>query len=108
MNRIINIKYLLISLSIAWGAAYIFTSLTNMSFLASFLIVAMSLLLNGLVSDYEDNLPGGFSEPLTKDELIIIERAKRKKKAMPVRIVIWGTFILILVWFIWLYATKSV
>ena len=106
MNRIINIKYLLISLSIALVAGYIFSSLTNMSFLASFIIVALSLMLNGLVSEYEDNLPGGFSNPLTEEELII-ERAKRKKKALPVRIVVWGVFILIIIWFIWLYATQS-
>ena len=102
MNRRINIKYFLMSLSIALVAAYVFASLTSISFLVSFIIVAMSLLLNGLISHYEDNLPGGFSSPLTKDELII-ESAKRKKKILPVRVVIWGSFILMLIWFIWLY-----
>ena len=45
---------------IAWGIHYF----TGFSFWAALAILVISMLINGIVADAEDNAPGGFNNPL--------------------------------------------
>jgi hypothetical protein len=70
---------------------------SSLPFWASFAIVVVAMVLNGVLAEYEDNLPGGFNNPMSEDE-IKIENEKRKKRLLPIRIVIWSVFVSILIW----------
>ena len=49
---------------IAWGIHYF----TGFSFGASLAIAVVSMLINGIVAEDEDNAPGGFNNPLPGDK----------------------------------------
>ena len=57
----------LIGLSFAalfsWGLSH----WTGLSFWAAFPITIAAMLINGLIADAEDNAPGGFNNPLPRD-----------------------------------------
>jgi len=80
---------------------------SDLPFWASFIIVVVAMALNGILAEYEDNLPGGFNNPMSEDE-IKIETERRKRKLLPIRIGIWVVFIAILSVFAWLYWNKGV
>jgi len=69
--------------------------------------VVVAMVLNRLLAEYEDNLPGGFNNPMSEDE-IKIENERRKRRLLPIRIGIWVVFGLIIIWFAWLYYKKGV
>ena len=80
---------------------------SSLSFWASFAIVVVAMVLNGILAGYEDNLPGGFNNPMSEDERKF-EKEKRKKRLLPIRIGIRVVFVLILIWLLWMYFNKSV
>ena len=49
---------------IAWGIHYF----PGFSFGASLAIAVVSMLINGIVAEAEDNAPGGFNNPLPSDK----------------------------------------
>jgi cytoskeletal protein RodZ len=65
------------------------------------------MILNGILAEYEDNLPGGFNNPMSEDE-IKIETERRKRRLLLVRIGIWVVFIAILTILAWLYWNRGV
>lgn len=106
MKYPINFKYTLLGLGIAATIGFIISAFSNLPFWAAFIIVAVAMFLNGLLAEYEDNLPGGFNNPMSKEE-IKFQNKKRNKKLLPYRIAIWGALALILIWLLWIYATKK-
>ena len=106
-RSIINLKYTLVGLLIAVFVGYAFSTFTGIKFWASFSIVVVVMLLNGLLAEYEDNLHGGFNNPMSEEE-IEIENIKRNKRLLPMRIIIWVSFISFLGWLAWAYVNKSV
>jgi hypothetical protein len=107
MKKIIDIKYTIIGLSIAGIVGYIISLVSGISFWAAFIIVAVAMFLNGLVAEYEDNLPNGFNNPMSEEQ-IRIENIKRKRKLLPIRILTWIVFASIVGLFVWAYVNKSV
>jgi NAD/NADP transhydrogenase alpha subunit len=106
MKYSIDPKYTLFGLGIAAAIGFIISALSNLPFWAATIIVAVAMFLNGLLAQYEDNLPGGFNNPMSQEE-IKREKKKRNKKLLPYRIAIWGALALILIWLLWIYATKK-
>ena len=62
-----NIKFTLIGLLISIAISFVITLFTNISFWIIFPIVIVTLYLNSLLLEYEDNLPGGFNNPKEED-----------------------------------------
>ena len=106
MKYPINLKYTLFGLGIAAAIGFIISALSNLPFWAATIIVAVAMFLNGLLAEYEDNLPGGFNNPMSEGE-IRFEKEKRNKKLLPYRIAMWGVLALILIWLLCIYATKK-
>ena len=107
MLKQIDLKYTAIGLAIAAIIGALLSWFSDLPFWASFIIVAVAMVLNGILAEYEDNLPGGFNNPMSEDE-IKIETERRKRKLLPIRIGIWVLFIAILAVFAWLYWNKGV
>lgn len=105
LNRI-DLKYTAVGLTIAAIISALISTFSDLPFWASFIIVVVAMMLNGILAEYEDNLPGGFNNPMSEDE-IKIETERRKRKLLPIRIGIWVVFIAILSVFTWLYWNKS-
>ena len=106
LNRI-DLKYTAVGLTIAAIIGALISMFSDLPFWASFIIVVVAMALNGILAEYEDNLPGGFNNPMSEDE-IKIETERRKRKLLPIRIGIWVVFIAILSVFAWLYRNKGV
>ncbi len=106
MKYLTNLKYTLLGLGIAAAIGLIISPLSNLPFWAAFIIVVVAMFLNSLLAEYEDNLPGGFNNPMSQEE-IEFEKKKRNKKLLPYRIALYGALALILIWLVWLYATKK-
>ena len=106
LNRI-DLKYTAVGLTIAAIIGALISMFSDLPFWASFIIVVVAMALNGILAEYEDNLPGGFNNPMSEDE-IKIETERRKRKLLPIRIGIWVVFIAILSVFAWLYWNKGV
>jgi hypothetical protein len=107
MIKRLDLKYSAIGLAIAATIGALVSWLSSLPFWASFTIVIIAMILNGILAEYEDNLPGGFNNPMPDDE-IKAEIQRRKKRFLPIRLGIWATFIIILIGFAWLYWNKSV
>ncbi len=101
MKKIIDLKYTVIGLVMAGVIGYLFSLFTKLSFWFAFGLVVLSMVANGLLAGYEDNLPGGFNNPMTDAE-IQAEKIKRRKKLLPYRIAFWFIFILVVSIFAWL------
>ncbi|MCP3875794.1 MAG: hypothetical protein GY699_21905 [Desulfobacteraceae bacterium] len=99
-----NLKYSLVGWAIAAGIGFGISAVSSLPFWAAFIIVAISMHINSLIAEYEDNLPSGFNNPMSEKE-IKVETQKRieqqNKKLLPYRITFWGTFILILICLVW-------
>ena len=106
LNRI-DLKYTAVGLTIAAIISALISTVSDLLFWASFIIVVVAMMLNGILAEYEDNLPGGFNNPMSEDK-IKIETERRKRKLLPIRIGIWVVFIAILSAFAWLYWKKGV
>ena len=106
MNKIFDLKYTVAALAIAGIIGAVVSWFSSLSFWASFAIVLVAMVFNGILAVYEDNRPGGFNNPMSEDE-IKIEKEKRKKRLLPYRIGLWVVITLILIWFVWLYFNKN-
>jgi ribose/xylose/arabinose/galactoside ABC-type transport system permease subunit len=107
MIKRLDLKYTAVGLAIAVIIGALISWFSSLPFWASFAIVVVSMVLNGVLAEYEDNRPGGFNNPMSGDQ-IKIENDKRKKRLLPIRILIWGVFVFILTWLVWLYTNRSV
>lgn len=63
MAKKADFKLFLISLIIAGGIAGIAAFILKVSFWASFGVVAVAMVLNGIIAIHEDDGPGGFNNP---------------------------------------------
>ena len=75
--------------------------------MAAFIIILVAMVLNGLVAAFEDNLPGGFNNPMALEEKEI-ELKKRKKKYLPARITVWAIFVALLLWMLLMYVSNGI
>lgn len=107
MIKRLDLKYTAIGLAIAAIIGALISWLSSLPFWASFTIVVVAMMLNGILAEYEDNLPGGLNNPVSKDE-IKYETQKKNKKYFLIRIGIWVVFIAIIIGFVWLYWNKGV
>ena len=107
MSKRLDLKYTMVGLAIAGLIGALIFLFSSLPFWVSFAIVVVAMVLNGILAEYEDNLSGGFNNPMSDDE-IKIENGRRKKRLLPLRIGIWVVFISILIWFAWLYTNKGV
>ncbi len=107
MNKIIDLKYAITGLAIAGVVAFIFTLFIEIPFWLVFGVVVFSMVVNGVIAEYEDNRPGGFNNPMSTEE-IEAENKKRKRKLRPLRIAVWCIFIVLLMWLTWIYHNKSI
>jgi hypothetical protein len=107
MNKRFNIKYITIGLAIAAIIGALTSWISGLPFWASFAIVLFAMILNGVLAEHEDNLPGGFNNPMSKDE-IEIENKKRRKRLLPFRIGCGSILLLVLLWLTWLYLNRKV
>jgi len=107
MNRIIDLKYACIGFVIAGVIGVILATFTELSFWAVFGLVVFSMMVNGFLAEYEVNLPGGFNYPMSPEE-IEIEHVKRRKWLLPLRIAIWGIFVVLLIWLAWMFRSNGV
>lgn len=71
----INLKYTAGGLAIAVIIGSLISWFSDLPFWASFAIVVVAMVLNGVLAEYEDNLPGGFNNLMSEDE-IKIEKEK--------------------------------
>jgi hypothetical protein len=101
MKKIIDLKYTVIGLVVAGVIGYLFSLFAKLSFWLAFGLVVLSMVVNGLLAEYEDNLPGGFNNPMSDAE-IQAEKIRRRKKLLPYRITFWFIFILVVSFFTWL------
>ena len=99
--KTIDLKYTVAGLVIAGAIGYLFSLITKLSFWFAFGLAVFSMVVNGLLAEYEDNLPGGFNNPMTDTE-IQAEKIRRRKKLLPYRITFWIIFILAVSFFAWL------
>ncbi len=58
-----SLKYCLVSVALAAAVSWPTATLSGLSFWASFAIAVAALMINGLVAEVEDRLPGGFLNP---------------------------------------------
>jgi hypothetical protein len=107
MLKQLDLKYTAAGFVIAAIIGALIYWFSGLPFWVSFTIVVVALLLNGILAEYEDNLPGGFNNPMSENE-IKAEKQKRKKRLLPIRLAIWGVFIGILIGLVWLYLSKGV
>ena len=107
MIKRLDPKYTAIGLMIAAIIGALITWLSKLPFWASFMIVVVAMVLNGILAEYEDNLPGGFNNPMPEDEIRAVTQRKNKSY-FTIRIGVWAIFILILIGFAWLYWNKGV
>lgn len=70
-------------------------------------MAAMAMFVNGIIAEYEDNLPGGFNNPMSPEE-IKAENAKRRKNLFPLRAAIWLVFSMLVLGFVWAYIRSTV
>ena len=49
---------------IAWGLSH----WTSLPFWGGFALVVVSMFINGVIAEHEDNAPGGFNNPLPPEE----------------------------------------
>ena len=101
MKYPINLKYTLVGLGIAATIGLILSAFTNLPIWASIIMVAVAMFLNGLLAEYEDNLPGGFNNPMSPEE-IEAEKAKRRKRLLPWRVSFWVIFLIITISLVWI------
>ena len=104
MNKVIDLKYTIIGLSIAALIGYLLSLFTELSFWLAFGIVAFAMIANGMLAEYEDNLPGGFNNPMPGDE-IEAEKVKSRKKQFPLRLAFWVFFIALATILIWVLSS---
>lgn len=102
-----DLKYTVIGLAISAIIGALISWLSSLPFWTSFAIAILAIILNGILAEYEDNLPVGFNNPMPEDE-IKVEIQRRKKRILQIRIGIWAIFIIILIGLAWLYWNKSV
>jgi len=100
MKKIVDLKYTLRGLVIACGIGYILASFTPLPFWVAFSVVVFSMVINGIIADYEDNLPGGFNKPMSQEE-IQLEKARRRKRLFPYRLTFWIIFIVTMAFLVW-------
>jgi len=62
--KLANWKITFLSLLFATLVSLIFSSLAEISFLVAFALTIFGMVVNGLVADYEDSLPGGLNNPI--------------------------------------------
>jgi len=70
MRQIKDINHLpsfFIAMSIAAVIACVVQNLFSISYWIAFLIALSALLINGIVALFEDELPGGFNNPRSKE-----------------------------------------
>jgi hypothetical protein len=100
MKKIVDLKYTIRGLGIACVIGYILASLTRLPFWVAFSTVVFSMVVNGLIAEYEDNLPGGFNKPMSQEE-IQLEKAKRRKRLFPYRLAFWIIFPVMMAFLAW-------
>lgn len=64
----IDLRYTLLWLIACAVVAGLLYWITGLPFAIGFLIVAIALILNGLLAEWEDRRPGGFYNPHDKDK----------------------------------------
>lgn len=106
MTKQLNLKHTAVGLTIAAIIGTLISWLSGLPFWASFMIASVAMILNGILAEYEDNLPGGFNNPMSKDE-IKTEKQRRKKCFLPIRIGIRAILIVIFIGLVWLYLNKG-
>jgi len=107
MRRRLDLKYFSVGLLLAAVVGLLLSTFTELSFLAAFIIILVAMVLNGLVAAFEDNLPGGFNNPMALEEKEI-ELKKRKKKYLPARITVWAIFVALLLWMLLMYVSNGI
>lgn len=106
MNRILDLKYTIAVLAVAGIIGALLWWFSSLPFWASLAIVVAAIVLNGILAVFEDDLPGGFNNPMSEYEKKIAKE-ERMKRFLGVRIGIWVVIVLFLIWFVWLYFNKS-
>jgi hypothetical protein len=105
MKKNVALKYSVTGLVIAGVIGYILASFTELSFWLAFSLVIFGMVVNGLLLEYEDNLPGGFNNPMSQEE-IKVEKAKRRKKLFSYRVAFWVIFIVAMVLLVRMLSSK--
>jgi len=90
-----------IALVFAGSAAYFF----DIPFYLAIVGVLIAMFLNSFVAELEDNLPGGFNNPLPGGEE---EYSARKRRLLPYRIAIWVVFFAIIAWLVYMGKVNGV
>lgn len=106
MKKTIEFRYVLIGWLIAATIGYIFSVFLEMSFWVAFLMVAVSMYLNGLLAEYEDNLAGGFNNPIPEQERKG-NYEESNKKLLSLRIAVWVSFLSIIAFLVFAHVSKS-
>ncbi|UCG60296.1 MAG: hypothetical protein JSV52_08130 [Candidatus Zixiibacteriota bacterium] len=106
MNRILDLKYTIAVLAIVGIIGALLSWFSGLSFWASLAIVVAAMVLNGILAVFEDDLPGGFNNPMSEYEMKSAKE-ERMKRLLRIRIGMWVVIVLILIWFVWLYFNKS-
>ncbi len=107
MNKITDLKYAFIGFVIAGVIGVILATFTELSFWAVLGLVVFSMMVNGFLAQYEDSLPGGLNNLIPPEETKI-ENVKRRKRLLPLRVAIWGIFVVLLIWLAWMYRSNGV
>jgi len=99
-RRINQLKSTVLAILICVIAGSLLSYISSLAFGYSVLIFIVAMLINGFIATIEDELPGGFNNPDGEASV------KQSKFVLTIRILIWVTFTLIVLSFIYLWLNK--